>query len=83
MIRYIIRNDEGLYQYPRKEVSYGTFRVEYGKDLNKARLFMNRSAAMNSLNYNNTVSYRYKKSPTPKGLKVVKVEFDINEISET
>lgn len=81
MIRYIIKNDQGIYQYPRRETdSVYEQRTQYGPDVNQARLFMNKAAAQNSLNYH---SNGWRKSTTPpEGLKIIKVEVSINELVE-
>ena len=58
MHRYIIRTDDGIYQYERStEKGSYTARTTYGPDINKARLFNNKSAAMNSFNYNAGPNY--------------------------
>lgn len=81
MIKYIIRNDDGVYQYPRSNTGrMYEMRTTYGTDINKARLFDTKSAASNSLNYK-PYSYRKQELP-PGGLKIVKVRLVLHEMDE-
>lgn len=81
MIRWIIKNDEGLYQYNMTSTGCRLYerKTVWGPDINRARLFTTKSAASNSLMYS-THSRRY--SIPPKGLYVRKVEITIREVVE-
>lgn len=88
MIRYLIRNDGGIYQYSMSKTDKCRMyekTTTWGPDISKARLFTTKGAATNSMWYSNgsvfsSRSNRYEQPP--KGMKVVKVELVIRELVE-
>lgn len=82
MRMFVIKNDQGTYQYPRTKTDRcGIYEktTTYGQDPGRARFFATRGAAQNSLNYNENPNYysRRRHETPPPGLRVVEVEVDI------